>query len=53
MKKEIVSDEREREQVKSEQYDMKAIPDTFDNIMRAVVRVPVEKVEEHERAGRG
>ena len=49
MKKEIVSGEREREQVKSEQYDIPAIPDTFDNIMRAVVRVPVEKVEAVER----
>ena len=49
MKEEIVSDERQEKQSDSQTYDLKAIPDTFDNIMRAVVRVPVEKVEEHGR----
>ena len=52
MKKEVVSDERQEKQSDSETYDLEAIPDTFDNIMRAIVRVPVEKVEEHERAER-
>ncbi len=49
MKKEIVSSERDREQRDSQVYDIEAIPDTFDNILRAVVSVPVEKVEAVER----
>ena len=52
MEKRTVSDAQPEKQAKSEHYDIPAIPDTFDNIMRAVVRVPVEKVEEHERDGR-
>ena len=52
MAREAVSDGRQQEQAKAEHYDIPAIPDTFDNIMRAVVRVPVEKVEAAERQER-
>ena len=45
MEKRTVSDERQEKQNDSQPYNLEAIPDTFDNIMRAVVRVPVEKVE--------
>ena len=44
--------EGEREKVDSQDYDIEAIPDTFDNVLRAVVRVPVEKVEAAERRER-
>ena len=48
MKRETVSGERQEKRTDSQAYDIEAIPDTFDNIMRAVVRVPVEKVEAEE-----